>query len=62
MRRATVSGEAECAGTGLRRGLLLPDLEGVDTVERQIEICRLKAGIDPDEPISLYCFQVRRYK
>jgi hypothetical protein len=31
-------------------------------VERQIEICRLKAGIAPDEPIKLYRFQVRRYK
>jgi hypothetical protein len=41
---------------------LLPDLEGVDSVERQIEICLLKAGIDPDEPISLCHFQVRRYK
>jgi AmmeMemoRadiSam system protein A len=48
--------------SGGRRGLLLPDLEGVDTVERQIEICRLKAGIDPDEPIKLYRFEVRRYK
>jgi AMMECR1 domain-containing protein len=57
-----VSGEVECAGTGLRRGLLLPDLEGVDSVERQIEICLLKAGIDPDEPINLCHFQVRRYR
>jgi len=48
--------------SGGRRGLLLPDLGGVDTVERQIEICRLKAGIDPDEPIKLHRFQVRRYK
>jgi len=47
---------------GWRRGLLLPDLEGVDTVERQIEICCLKAGIAPDEPIKLYCFEVKRYK
>jgi AmmeMemoRadiSam system protein A len=47
---------------GFRRGLLLPDLEGVDTVERQIEICRLKAGIAADEPVKLYRFQVRRYK
>lgn len=47
---------------GFRRGLLLPDLEGVDTVEEQIAICRAKAGILPDEPVRLYCFQVRRYK
>jgi AmmeMemoRadiSam system protein A len=44
-----------------RRGLLLPDLPGVDTVEEQVRICRLKAGIGPNEPISLECFEVRRY-
>jgi len=48
--------------SGLRRGLLLPDLEGVATVERQIEICRLKAGILADEPVKLYRFQVERFK
>jgi AmmeMemoRadiSam system protein A len=47
---------------GLKRGLLLPDLEGVDTVEKQIEICRLKAGISPVELVNLYRFEVRRYK
>lgn len=44
-----------------RRGLLLPDLEGVDSPEQQIEICRMKAGIGPDEPVKLYRFEVRRY-
>ena len=48
--------------TGWRRGLLLPDLEGVDTVERQLEICRMKAGISPKEPVKLYRFEVKRYK
>jgi AmmeMemoRadiSam system protein A len=48
--------------SGFRRGLLLPDLEGVDTVERQIEICRLKAGIPFDGPVSLYRFEVKRFK
>ena len=47
---------------GFRRGLLLPDLEGVDTVDHQIEICRQKAGIAPDEPVKLYRFEVKRYK
>jgi hypothetical protein len=47
---------------GFRRGLLLPDLEGVDTPEEQIRICRMKAGISEDEPVKLYSFQVRRYK
>jgi AmmeMemoRadiSam system protein A len=47
---------------GWRKGLLLPDLEGVNTVKEQVEICRLKAGIDPDEPVRLYRFEVKRYK
>lgn len=45
-----------------RRGLLLPDLEGVDTVEEQIDIASRKAGILPGEPIKIYRFRVRRYK
>ena len=46
---------------GFRRGLLLPDLEGVDNVEEQIRICRAKAGISVEEPIKLYRFQVNRF-
>jgi AmmeMemoRadiSam system protein A len=47
---------------GFRRGLLLPDLEGVDSVDEQINICRMKAGIQPDEPVNLYSFEVKRYR
>jgi AmmeMemoRadiSam system protein B/AmmeMemoRadiSam system protein A len=47
---------------GFRKGLLLPDLEGVDSVDYQIDICRMKGGIAPDEPIKLYRFEVKRYK
>jgi len=47
---------------GWRRGLLLPDLEGVDTADYQIDICRQKAGIAPGEPVKLYRFEVKRYK
>ena len=47
---------------GWQRGLLLPDLEGVDTVDYQIDICRQKAGIEPDESIKLYRFKEKRYK
>lgn len=46
---------------GNRTGLLLPDLEGVDSVEEQLEIARNKAGISPHEPIQLYRFTVDRY-
>jgi MEMO1 family protein len=48
--------------SGRRRGLLLPDLEGVDTVAYQIEIAKRKAGIDLQEPVKLYRFEVRRFR
>ena len=44
-----------------RRGLLLPDLEGVDTVEEQIAIAKRKAGIRPEEKVSLWRFEVIRH-
>ena len=45
-----------------KRGLLLPDLEGIDTAEQQLYFTRHhKAGItDPDEPVQLFRFEVRR--
>ncbi|MDI6870719.1 MAG: AmmeMemoRadiSam system protein A [Bacillota bacterium] len=46
---------------GARSGLLLPDLEGVDTVEEQLDIARRKAGIGPGEPVELFRFKVVRY-
>jgi len=48
--------------SGWRRGLLLPDLEGVDTVEEQVDIARRKAGIGRNEPVKLYRFEVKRYQ
>ena len=47
--------------SGGRKGLLLPDLEGVDTVEDQIAIARRKAGIGPNEPVKLERFSVTRH-
>lgn len=47
---------------GWRKGVLLPDLEGVDTVERQLEIALAKAGIDSSEEYKIYKFTVVRYK
>lgn len=46
-----------------KRGLLLPDLEGIDTVEKQVYWTRHhKAGItDPDEPVQMFRFEVTRY-
>jgi AmmeMemoRadiSam system protein A len=48
-------------GSGYRKGLLLPDLEGVDTVEEQIDIAKRKAGIYPGEKVKIYRFEVKRY-
>ena len=47
---------------GPRRGLLLPDLEGVDTVDEQIAIAKQKAGIGVTEPIQIHRFEVKRYR
>ncbi len=44
-----------------KRGLLLPDLEGVDTVAQQVAIARRKAGIGPQEPVELQRFTVERH-
>ncbi len=46
---------------GWQRGLLLPDLEGVDTVEEQLRIAALKAGLSLDEVENIYRFTVTRY-
>ena len=47
--------------SGYKRGLLLPDLDGVDTVEQQISIARRKGGIAPDEEVDLFRFEVVRH-
>jgi hypothetical protein len=46
-----------------KRGLLLPDLEGIDTVEQQVySTRRYKALItDPNEPVQMFRFEVVRY-
>ncbi|HEV3470874.1 MAG TPA: AmmeMemoRadiSam system protein A [Pyrinomonadaceae bacterium] len=48
--------------TGRRRGLLLPALDGVETVSEQIRIAAGKAGIPLGEPLQLYRFRVRRFR
>jgi AmmeMemoRadiSam system protein A len=47
---------------GWRRGVLLPDLPGVDTVDGQVCIALQKAGISLDEDYDLHCFTVTRYR
>ncbi|MGI6221303.1 MAG: AmmeMemoRadiSam system protein A [Coriobacteriales bacterium] len=46
---------------GGRRGLLLPDLEGIDTPEEQVEIALRKAGIKPSEFFEMERFEVTRF-
>jgi AmmeMemoRadiSam system protein A len=46
-----------------RRALLLPDLEGVDTVEQQLRITCRKGGIDPiSDQYRIFRFLVKRHR
>lgn len=47
--------------SGYKSGVLLPDLEGVDTPQEQIRICRRKGGIADDESVELERFEVIRH-
>lgn len=47
--------------SGWRRGLLLPDLPGVESVAQQVDIARRKAGIGADERYELLRFTVERH-
>ena len=47
--------------SGYKRGLLLPDLDGVDTIDEQVSIARKKGGISESEPITLERFTVTRH-
>lgn len=47
--------------SGYKRGLLLPDLDGVDTVDQQVSIAMRKGGISPGDKIELLRFEVVRH-
>lgn len=47
---------------GMRRGLLLPDLKGIETASQQVEIAARKAGIAPGTPLRLSRFRVERFR
>lgn len=47
--------------SGWRKGVLLPDLPGVETAQDQVDIARRKAGIGSEEPVELFRFEVNRY-
>jgi AmmeMemoRadiSam system protein A len=47
---------------GLRRGLLLPDLKGIETARQQVNIAARKAGIAPGTPLKFSRFRVERFR
>jgi AmmeMemoRadiSam system protein A len=47
---------------GARRGLLLPNLKGIDTVARQLEIASRKAGIPEKSKLKIWRFRADRYR
>ena len=50
------------ATDGVRRGLLLPALEGIDDINEQLSIARSKGNIKPDEGVAIYKFTVERHQ
>ena len=48
--------------SGKLRGLLLPDIEGVDSANQQVSIAARKAGIAPGQPLKLSRFRVTRFQ
>jgi AMMECR1 domain-containing protein len=46
---------------GYHRGLLLPDIPGIEDVETQVAYARLKAGLRQDEPVEMFRFKVDKY-
>lgn len=46
---------------GEERGVVLPQLEGIETIEQQLSIACQKAGIDSDQPYDIEKFEVIRF-
>ncbi|TDO84825.1 hypothetical protein DFR79_1193 [Halanaerobium saccharolyticum] len=47
---------------GHQTGLLLPDLEGIETADKQLKIAKRKAGLREDAEVEIYRFKVRRFE
>ncbi len=47
--------------SGKKQGVLLPAIEGVDTVEQQIKICRSKGKIKSSESVTYFRFRVEQH-
>jgi AmmeMemoRadiSam system protein A len=48
--------------SGTRRGLLLPNIDGISTASQQVGVAARKAGIGPHETVKLYRFRTRRFQ
>lgn len=48
--------------SGERRGVLLPDIEGINSVAEQLAAARDKASLSPEEPVEILRFEVTRYR
>ncbi len=48
--------------SGLKQGVLLPDIEGIDSVMDQVAVARDKAGLTPEEVAEFFRFEVTRYR
>ncbi|OEF95854.1 AmmeMemoRadiSam system protein A [Desulfuribacillus alkaliarsenatis] len=48
--------------SGDKRGLLLPNIDGINSIEEQVAIARQKAGIAADERVKMYRFEVERHE
>ena len=49
-------------GSGARRGLLLPNIDGIGTASQQVGVAARKAGIGPREAVKLFRFRTRRFQ
>ncbi|CCQ91107.1 AMMECR1 domain protein [Nitrospina gracilis 3/211] len=45
-----------------KQGVLLPDLDGVPTVEEQVRLCRIKGGFTDDDLEEYFRFRVQRFR
>jgi len=57
-----VYGVIVCSAKGRKSGLLLPGLDGIDTIEQQLAVACQKAGINPNtEKISVFRFRAEKF-
>jgi len=47
--------------SGYPRGLLLPNLQGIETAREQVDIAARKAGLNPKGNLKLLRFRADRY-